>query len=45
VAEAGAYRDFAIAIVPSDQPVEGPATVPAGYRELPIALPTWLTRE
>jgi hypothetical protein len=45
VAAAGDYRDFAIAIAPSDQPVEDPARVPAGYRELPIVLPAEINRE
>jgi len=45
IAKAGDYRDFALAIVPSDQPVVGAASVPAGYRELPITLPAWLRRE
>jgi hypothetical protein len=45
IAAAGDYRDFAIAIAPSDQPVNEPATVPAGYRELPIVLPAGINRE
>jgi hypothetical protein len=45
VAAAGDYRDVAIAIAPSDQPVDEPATVPAGYRELPIVLPAGINRE
>ncbi len=32
VAAAGDIRDFAVAIVPSDQPTEGGAQVPPGYR-------------
>ena len=45
VAAAGDYRDFAIAIAPSDQPIDEPARVPAGYRELPIVLPAGINRE
>ncbi|HWN82256.1 MAG TPA: hypothetical protein VNM87_09190 [Candidatus Udaeobacter sp.] len=45
VAAAGDYRDYAIAIAPSDQPVDGPAVVPPGYRELPIALPAGISRD
>jgi 4-amino-4-deoxy-L-arabinose transferase-like glycosyltransferase len=44
IAAAGDYRNFAFAIVPSDQPVTGAASIPAGYRELSIALPDWLDR-
>ncbi len=45
VVEAGEYRDFAVAIVPTDTPIKGAATVPPGYRpfafDLAPLIPGW----
>jgi hypothetical protein len=45
IVEAGDYRDFAVALVPTDVPIEGAAAVPPGYRaftfDLAALLPGW----
>jgi hypothetical protein len=45
VGEAGHFRDFSVALVPTDMPVAAPAVVPPGYRsftfDLAPLIPGW----